>query len=145
MRKIVMIGGFLVSALATTSALGTSLGVPPDHEMWRRPVELCRGVTLRAYALENPRLMKAYVARIDLDEPGIGFTATDRDEKWGEPMPDYTNRTVLIDTKRETVPGFMMRRRSAGEPVMLAVNASPWVPWDCSAASVQPLSPRTRR
>lgn len=102
--------------------------------MWQRPVELCSGVKLRAYALDEPRLMKAYVARINLGEPGIGFTATDRDEKWGEPMPDYTNRTVLIHTKRVTTPDFMMQRRAAGEPVVLAVNASPWVPWDCSAA-----------
>jgi len=108
--------------------------VPQGHEMWRRSVKLCRGVSLRAYALDAPRLMKAYVARINLGEPGIGFTATDRDVKWGKPMPDYTNRTVLIDTKRETTPGFMMRRRAAGEPVVLAVNASPWGPWDCSAA-----------
>ena len=110
------------------------VGVPQDHEMWRKPVELCRGVTLRAYALDNPRLMKAYVARIDLGEPGIGFTATDRAANWGDPMPDYTNKTVLIDTKRETTPGFLMRRRAEGVPVVLAVNSSPWYPWDCSAA-----------
>lgn len=97
-------------------------------------MDLCRGVKLQAYALEKPRLMKAYVARIDLGESGIDFTATDRDAKWGEPMPDYTNRTVLIDTKRETTPAFLMQRRAAGEPVVLAVNASPWGPWDCSAA-----------
>ena len=121
--------------VATAATAGDAqLGVPPEHEMWQRPVELCRGVTLRAYALDEPQLMKAFVARINLGEPGIGFTATDRDEKWGEPMPDYTNRTVLIHTKRETTPNFMMQRRAAGEPVVLAVNASPWVPWDCSAA-----------
>ena len=115
-------------------ACNSNLGVPLEHEMWQRPVELCRGVKLRAYALDEPRLMKAFVARINLDEPGIGFTATDRDEKWGEPMPDYTNRTVLIHTKRETTPNFMMQRRAAGEPVVLAVNATPWGPWDCPAA-----------
>lgn len=110
------------------------IGIPQDHEMWQKPVELCRGIKLRAYALDTPRLMKAYVARIDLGEPGIGFTATGRADNWGDPMPDYTNRTVLIDTKRETTPAFLMRRRAEGEPVMLAVNASPWQPWDCSAA-----------
>ena len=121
--------------VATVATAGDAqLGVPPEHEMWQRPVELCRGITLRAYALDEPQLMKAFVARINLDEPGIGFTATDRDEKWGEPMPDYTNRTVLIHTKRETTPNFMMQRRAAGEPVVLAVNATPWGPWDCAAA-----------
>ena len=121
--------------VATVATAGDAqLGVPPEHEMWQRPVELCRGITLRAYALDEPQLMKAFVARINLGEPGIGFTATDRDEKWGEPMPDYTNRTVLIHTKRETTPNFMMQRRAAGEPVVLAVNATPWGPWDCAAA-----------
>ena len=121
--------------VATVATAGDAqLGVPPEHEMWQRPVELCRGITLRAYALDEPQLMKAFVARISLDEPGIGFTATDRDEKWGEPMPDYTNRTVLIHTKRETTPNFMLQRRAAGEPVVLAVNATPWGPWDCAAA-----------
>ena len=46
-----------------------------EAEMWNRPVELREGVTLRAYAVENPRKMKAYVAKIDLSAPGIGFTA----------------------------------------------------------------------
>ena len=108
--------------------------VPQDHEMWRRPVALCRGVTLRARALEQPRTIKVFMARIDLGEPGIGFTATDRDPRWGEPMPDYTNRTVLIDTRRETTSHFLMRRRAEGEPTVLAINCSPWGPWDGSAA-----------
>lgn len=133
---VFLVAGCLCLPIVATAAAARDarLGVPPEHEMWQRPVELCSGVKLRAYALDEPRLMKAYVARINLGEPGIGFTATDRDEKWGEPMPDYTNRTVLIHTKRVTTPDFMMQRRAAGEPVVLAVNASPWVPWDCSAA-----------
>lgn len=108
--------------------------VPQDHEMWRRHVALCRGVTLRARALQQPRTIKAFVARIDLREPGVGFTATDRDPHWGEPMPDYTKRTVLIDTRRETTSDFLMRRRADGEPAVLAINSSPWGPWDGPAA-----------
>ena len=73
--------------------------------------------------------MKAYIARVDLSTPGIGFTATDRAENWGETMPDYTNRTVLIDTKRETTAAFMARRRAQGLDVELAVNTAPWGPW----------------
>lgn len=98
--------------------------------MWERSVTLREGVTLRAYALEKPRLMKAYVARIDLTTPGIGFTATERAANWGEPMPDYTNETVTICTRRETVADFMSRRRNEGRNVEVAVNASGWRPWE---------------
>ena len=94
----------------------------------------CTGVELKSLALETPRKMKAFVARIDLTTPGIGFTATERDPHWGEPMPDYTNRTVLIDTKRERTADFLVRRRAEGLPVAIAVNSAPWGPWDCSAA-----------
>ena len=43
--------------------------------MWEKPVSLCEGVTLRAYALDEPRLMKVFVARINIAMPGVGFTA----------------------------------------------------------------------
>ncbi len=98
-------------------------------EMWKRPVTLREGVTIRAYALEKPRLMKAYVARIDLAAPGVGFTATERDPLWGRPMPDYTNETWLVNTKRETTADFMTRRRREGKNVEVAVNTSGWRPW----------------
>lgn len=94
----------------------------------------CKGVELKSLEFETPRQMKAFVARIDLATPGIGFTATERDPHWGEPMPDYTNRTVLINTKRESTSDFLMRRRAEGLPVAIAVNSAPWGPWDCSAA-----------
>ena len=103
-------------------------------EMWKRPVTLREGVTIRAYALEKPRLMKAYVARIDLAAPGVGFTATERDPLWGRPMPDYTNETWLVNTKRETTADFMTRRRREGKNVEVAVNTSGWRPWGGRAA-----------
>jgi len=105
-----------------------------QDEMWKNPVELRKGVTLRAYALENPRMMKAYVARIDLTTPGIGFTATERADNWGRPMPDYTNETWLVNTKRETTADFMSRRRKEGSNVEIAVNTSGWRPWGGRAA-----------
>ena len=127
-------GGTAGLCLAVAFAASAAFGAVPWDEMWQRPVAPQEGVTVRAYALDKPRLMKAYVARIDLGMHGIGFTATERSAHWGEAMPDYTNRTVLIDTKRERTADFMMRRRSEGLPVAVAVNASPWGPWDCSAA-----------
>ena len=108
--------------------------VPEGHEMWSRPVSLREGVEMKAMAVKSPRELKAFVVRIDLTTPGIGFTATERDPRWGEPMPDYTNKVVLIDTKRERTADFMARRRAAGVPLAVAVNSAPWYPWDCGAA-----------
>ena len=73
--------------------------------------------------------MAAYVARVDLKEPGISFTGTERDPLWGKPMPDYTNETWLVNTKRETTADFMRRKRSEGKNVGIAVNTSGWRPW----------------
>ncbi len=97
--------------------------------MWEKPVALRDGVTLRAYALEKPRKMKAYVVRIDLTTPGISFTASERASNWGDIMPDYPEKPMRIDTKREATADFMMRRRGAGKNVEIAVNTSGWGPW----------------
>ncbi len=109
-------------------------GVADNHQMWKGKVELIPGIEFKAEALKEPRMMKAYIATVDLRAKGLAFTGTERSKLWGSVMPDYTNRTVIIDTKRETTSGFMMRQRSAGKKVVLAVNTSPWGPWDCSAA-----------
>ena len=116
-------------ALAAAALAGGMCRADWREDMWTRPVALREGVSVKALALEEPRLMKAYIARVDPSTPGIGFTATDRAENWGETMPDYTNRTVLIDTKRETTAAFMARRRAQGLDVELAVNTAPWGPW----------------
>ena len=116
-------------ALAAAALAGGMCRANWREDMWTRPVALREGMSVKALALEEPRLMKAYIARVDLSTPGIGFTATDRAENGGETMPDYTNRTVLIDTKRETTAAFMARRRAQGLDVELAVNTAPWVPW----------------
>lgn len=116
-------------ALAAAALAGGMCRADWREDMWTRPVALREGVSVKALALEEPRLMKAYIARVDLSTPGIGFTATDRAENWGETMPDYTNRMVLIDTKRETTAAFMARRRAQGLDVELAVNTAPWGPW----------------
>ena len=44
-------------------------------------------------------------------------------------MPDYTNETWLVNTKRETTADFMTRRRREGKNVEVAVNTSGWRPW----------------
>lgn len=97
--------------------------------MWKRPVVLREGVTLRAYALDAPRTMKAYVVRVDLTAPGIGFTVTERDPHWGDPIPGVKDPRVVVGTRREKTIDFMKRRCAAGQNVEIAVNASPWRPF----------------
>lgn len=99
-----------------------------------RTVELRPGVTLKRLVFKKPRLMVAFVARVDLTTPGIGFTATERDPLWGQPMPDYTNELWLVTTKRETTVDFMARRHGAGQNVEIAFNTSGWRPWPGRAA-----------
>ena len=98
-------------------------------EMWWHSIEPREGVTVRAYALEEPRVMKAYVARIDMTTPGIGFTATERSARWGERIPESTNAVLFAETKRETTCDFMERRRAEGKNVEVAFNTTPWKPW----------------
>lgn len=90
------------------------------------------GVTLGAYTLEAPRKMAVYVARVDLTTPGISFTATERDPKWGEPIPgaNGSDGRKTIGTKRETTVDFMARRRAAGKNVEIAVNTTGFGPWE---------------
>ena len=116
-------------AVAAAALAGGMCRADWREDMWTRPVTLREGVSVRAQALESPRLMKAYIARVDLTTPGIGFTATERATNWGEPMPDYKRKKILIDTKRETTAAFMARRRAQGLNVELAVNTTPWGPW----------------
>ena len=96
---------------------------------WSEAETLRDGVKLKSLSFTEPRLMKAWMMRIDLRTPGIGFTTTERDGRWGEPMPDYTNGVRLIRTKRERTADFMMRRRAAGRNVEIAINTAPWGPW----------------
>ena len=58
---------------------------------WRDARDVREGVKLKELSFTEPRLMKAWVVRVDLKTPGIGFVTTERAEQWGRQMPDYTN------------------------------------------------------
>ena len=89
----------------------------------------CEGVSLRKYILEEPRQMTAFVVRVDLTNPGIGFAVTGRSQEWGEPLDGGKKGMFRKETERETTMDFMARRRSSGENVVLAVNTTPWGPF----------------
>ena len=133
MRKIsAAVAYALVAAVAGAAAPG-EFASPPDsahpQAVESKITEYRRGVTLKRLVFERPRRMVAHVARVDLTLPGIRFTGTERDPLWGRPMPDYTNETWLVNTKRETTADFMMRRRGEGKNVEIAFNTSGWRPW----------------
>lgn len=119
-----------ITARGATSAATPALP-PPDwrERMWSETVALRPGVTLRAYALDEPRVMKVFVARIDLATPGIGWTATERAANWGDSMNDPAKPERTIETKSESTIDFMARRRAEGMNVELAFNTSPWTPF----------------
>lgn len=118
-------------SLLSLFVLGASVLPADDWRdwMWEKPIQLREGVSVRGYALEEPRTMKAYVIRIDLTTPGIWFTATERADGWGRRIDAVTNGSCLVETKLETTMDFMERRRCAGMNVEVAVNATPWLPF----------------
>ena len=70
------------------------------------------------------------MVRVDLHTPGLRVTGTGRAVDWGEPMADVTNRVVLIDTLRRKTRDFLAEHRAHGTNMVLAVNTSPWNPWE---------------
>ncbi len=128
LRRLVAVACVIVAIGADADAVRDG-SLPSLDSAGPYVCEYRKGVTLKKLVLEKPRRMVAYVARVDLKEPGISFTGTERDPLWGKPMPDYTNETWLVNTKRETTADFMMRKRSEGKNVEIAVNTSGWRPW----------------
>ena len=118
------------SFFGVSFALGVLCAFGDDwrEEMWEHPVRLRDGVSVRAYALDEPQLMKAYVVRVDLAASGIGFVATERSDNWGSEITQYTNAVIHAETKCETTEAFMRRRRGRGENVAVAFNTTPWTP-----------------
>lgn len=96
---------------------------------WKDALKIRKGVKLKELSFTEPRLMRAYMMRINLKTPGIVFTGTKRDPKWGEPMPDYTNAVREIRTRRETTVDFMKRLIAEKQPIDIAVNTTPWSPF----------------
>ena len=80
-------------------ALAASTGCASIN--WNGAKEIRPGVRYVKLEREEPRLMKAFMIRVDLQTPGLKFTGTGRDPKWGEQMPDITNRVYIIRTKRQ--------------------------------------------
>ena len=122
-----------VSQAAATPASGLNFGSNCFDWAHAKPINpsICR----TSFALTEPRLMKGSCIRVDLHDKSLGFHVTGRAEHWGQPMTDYTNRTLLIRTRRQTARAFMLEARrpvaegGKGLNMLLAVNTTPWSPF----------------
>lgn len=97
---------------------------------WNAAEDVAPGVKATGFREESPRLMECRLLRVDLRQKGLSFVSTGRAKEWGEAMPDVTNRTMIIDTRREPTESFMKRKRTEGVNVVAAVNTTPWSPWE---------------
>ena len=127
------VGNGIVLAAVCTCALTACCSTGVD---WLKAKEIRPGVSYVKRELNEPRLMKAFLIRVDLQTPGIKFTGTGRDPLWGEQMPDVTNRVYLIRTKRQRTRDFMLEQRrpksegGKGRDLVVAVNTEPRGPWE---------------
>ena len=123
---------FLSFILFFSSALFL-LADPVKNFAWTQATELYPGIQHASLALEEPRLLKLNVVRIDLERPEIGFCCTSADPDWGKPMPDAED--FSIRTRRQTTVAFVRHARlpkergGLGLNMVMAVNATPWSPW----------------
>lgn len=116
-----------LSAFCAAAAFGAGC---PEAIDWSSAKEFAPGMRSLHIKLDEPRLMENYMVRVDLSAPGLRVTGTGRAANWGEVMADVTNRVVLIDTVRRQTRSFLEEHRAHGTNMVLAVNTSPWGPWE---------------
>ena len=139
-RALFSARAFLAAAAIALLATGcaTTANVRPEtvEINWLSVKPVADGIRIMDLEFTEPRLMKAFIARVDLRTPGLSLTGTLRDPKWGEPMPAVTNRVVAIQTRRQRTADFLAQaRRPAAEggrglDMVLAFNTVPWGPWE---------------
>ena len=124
----------MLSLVAVFAAFATTaLGVD-----WSTAERVSDGIELVRLSYEQPRLMKAQAMRIDLSDKTLGFTANGRDERWGKPMPYYTNLTIRT---RRVTPSRLARIRSSRSAVEASLTTStPGARYGSSQITVSPSS-----
>ncbi|MBR2838606.1 MAG: phosphodiester glycosidase family protein [Kiritimatiellae bacterium] len=122
--KMTLLG---VVALVASAASG---GGCPESIDWSAARQFAPGMRYVHITLDEPRLMENYMVRVDLRTPRLHVTGSGRASNWGKRMSDVTNRVVLIDTLRRKTRDFLEDYRAHGTNMVLAVNTSPWNPWE---------------
>ena len=117
---------FILMALHGQEVARTSVA-PEGVYDWQTAIELHPGIHYIKRELTQPRILQLHAVRIDLKQPGLKLHATEKDPQNGEPMPDFPDG--IIRTRRMTTRGFVDACRKGGMDMILAVNASPWSPF----------------
>lgn len=114
----------LLLLLALTVLAAAEAEDPYD---WRGAETLAGRILHAEIALEKPRLLKIHALKVDLRTPGLRLVTTGRAPDWGEVMPGFEK--FVIRTVRQRTLDFVEEMREKGVPVIAAVNAAPWLPW----------------
>ena len=94
---------------------------------WSKTPELFPGIKHVFLDTAKPRPLKINVIRVDLTRGDLHFMTVKKDPDWGKPMPDHP--ALPIRTRRITTRQFMLDAMARGKDMLLAVNATPWRPW----------------
>lgn len=95
---------------------------------WRQAKQLFPGIHHAFLDVRKPRILKINVVRIDLQRSDLRFMTSGRSPEWGREMPDRPG--LLIRVQRKTVRDYLQEARRNGIDMLVAVNASPWIPWE---------------
>ncbi|MBR6056641.1 MAG: hypothetical protein IKP58_00565, partial [Victivallales bacterium] len=102
---------------------------------WKNAETLFPGIKLIKLEKTEPRLMKIHIVRVDLKDGRYGFFTTPKPAEWGQNMPEENAKDLKIVTRRQSAKAFMKQAHQTKEEggygvnMLLAVNASPWIPW----------------
>jgi hypothetical protein len=128
-EKVFSITRIFIVLLLTSVLFPALLGAPPDGQYdWSNASKLKDGIRYVKLDETTPRLMKIYAVRVDSNNPEIYFHTSQCDVDLGKPMPDCPK--YKITTKRQRTLDFFDQARAKGINMVLAVNASPWRPWE---------------
>ena len=106
-----------------------------EKDPWEGSETLFPGIKLIKLEKTEPRLLKIHIVRIDLQEGRYGFFTTPKPAEWGRNMPEENAKDLKIVTRRQSAKAFMKQAHQTKEEggygvnMLLAVNASPWIPW----------------
>jgi hypothetical protein len=94
---------------------------------WSGATRLVPGIEYIHLEKDQPRLMKIWAMRVDLNG-NFRFHTAEKAAEYGQPVPTHPRYT--IHTKRQRTIHFVSELRDRGFEVVAAVNAAPWSPWD---------------
>ena len=123
MKKIILFVAFF-----TVFSLFAKINLEGKFNWQNESVKtLEEGIIYTQMEFNEPRIMKLAVIRIDLNNLALRFKITPKSDRWGEPMEELPQFT--IHTERQKSRTFMENALKNGENMVIAINGSPWTPW----------------